>query len=96
MSPGLLISLAIAAILIAVGILLAVMVWKKKKEGKLEEPDHRAFFVTGAIFFPVGIVSMVIVFTLDIPFFIGMPLFAVGLIFLITGLANRDKWKMNR
>ena len=83
------------AILIVVGILLVLVVWKRKKEGKLEEPNYRAFFVMGVIWFPAGIVFMVISFLLDIPFVIGMPLFAMGLIYLIVGLANRDKWKKN-
>ena len=95
MSELLLISVAILAILILVGILLTLVVWKKKKEGKLEEPDYRAFFVMGIIWVPAGIVSMFTSFLLDIPFVIGMPLFAMGLIYLIVGLANRNRWKKN-
>jgi hypothetical protein len=83
------------AILIVVGILLVLVVWKRKKAGKLEEPNYRAFFVMGIIWFPAGIVFMFISFLLDIPFVIGMPLFVMGLIYVIVGLANRDKWKKN-
>ncbi len=100
MSEMLLISGAILAILIVVGILLILVVWKRKKEGKIEEPDYRAFFAMGVIWVPTGIVLMFISFLLDVfpfplSFVAGMPLFAMGLIYLIVGLANRDKWRKN-
>ena len=95
MSEWLLISGAIVAILIVVGILLTLVVWRKRKEGRLEEPNYRAFFIMGIAMFPAGIVFMLIYFLLDIPFVTGMPLLAMGLIYLIIGLANRDKWKKN-
>ena len=95
-----LIFVATLAILVVVGILLIVVVWKRNKEGRLEEPNYRAFFVMGIIWVPTGIVSMFISFLLDIfpfplSFVSGMPLFVMGLIYLIVGLANRDKWKKN-
>ena len=96
MSEWLPISGAIVAILIVVGTLMTLMVWKRKKEGKLEEPDYRAFYVMGIIWVPAGIVFMLAYFLLDIPFVIGIPLFAMGLTYLIIGLANRDKWKKKR
>jgi len=84
------------AILIVLGILLTLVAWKKRKEGQLEEPNYRAFFVMGIVWVPAGTVFMFTSFLLDIPFVIGMPLFAVGLIYLIVGLANRDKWKKKK
>ena len=86
-------SVAIAGILVGVGILLALVVWKKGKEGRVEEPNYRAFFVMGITWLPTGIVLMTIFFLADLPFVAGMPLFAMGLIYLIVGLANRDKWE---
>ncbi len=44
MSEWPLISAAIAAILIVVGILVAFVAWRRRKEGRLAEPDYRAFF----------------------------------------------------
>jgi hypothetical protein len=84
---------AIVAGLLVVGILLALVLWKRRKEGKVEEPDYRAFFVMGLTWFPAGVVLMIVYFVSDIPFVIGMPLFAMGLVYLAIGLANRDKWK---
>ena len=96
MSEWPLISAAIAAILIVVGILVAFVAWRRRKEGKLAEPDYRAFFVMGVVLVPVGMVFMLIFLLSDIPFVIGMPPLAMGLVYLATGLANRDKWKTNR
>ena len=87
---------ATLAILIALGVFVALIAWKKKKEGEFIEPNYRAFFVMGIAWVPVGIVSMIVFFALDMPFIIGMPLLAMGIIYLTIGLANRDKWKKNR
>jgi len=97
MSEWALISAAIAAILIVVGILVLVafVAWRRRKEGTLAEPNYRAFFVMGIVFIPVGIAFMFIFLLSDIPFVIGMPLLAMGLVYLAIGLANRDKWKTN-
>jgi len=38
---------ATLAILIALGVLVALIAWKKKNEGKFVEPNYHAFFVMG-------------------------------------------------
>jgi uncharacterized membrane protein YfcA len=93
MSGWPLISAAIAAILVVVGILVAFVAWRGRKAGKLAEPDYRAFFVMGIVLVPVGVVFMFVFLLSDLPFVIGMPLLAMGLVYLAIGLANRDKWK---
>jgi len=95
MSEWPLISAAIAATLV-VGILVGFVAWRRRKEGKLAEPDYRAFFVMGIVWVPVGIVFMFILSLSDIPFVTGVPLWIMGLVYLTIGLANRDKWKTNR
>jgi peptidoglycan biosynthesis protein MviN/MurJ (putative lipid II flippase) len=83
----------IIAIVIAAGIIMALMVWKKKREGKAEEANYRTFFVVGTIVVCASIVLMAISFILQIFFVIVTPVLALGLIYLMIGLANRDKWK---
>ena len=61
-------------------ILLAVFAIVKNK-GKTTEPDYRVFFILGITWLPLGIAT-------DNPAFLGM-----GAVFMIVGLANRDKWK---
>ncbi|UCG35976.1 MAG: hypothetical protein JSV64_04915 [Candidatus Bathyarchaeota archaeon] len=81
-------------ILVALGILLALVLWRKRKAGIAKEANYRALFVMGLVFFPVGLVWMIISFLIDTSLFpTGLPLFSLGLIYLSIGLANRDKWK---
>ena len=87
------IALVILAIAVGVGIIAASMVRKKKLEGKLAETNYRTFFILGIIWVPFSIVLMVVSFIFQIPFYIHLPLFALGIIYSIIGLVNRDKWK---
>jgi hypothetical protein len=86
---------AIVVVLVLAGVVLAWMLWKKKKEGSFGETNYRAFFIMGLSFTPAGAAMSVIYFLNDIPFVIGLPLFALGVIYLSIGLANRDKWQKN-
>jgi len=81
---------------ILVTLLMIVFLRKSKKEVKKGETDYRAFFVIGAAFLPTGIVMMLAYFLTELPFEIGLPLIALGLIYLIIGLVNRDKWKKTK
>ncbi len=90
MSEVPLITLAIIAILVLVGIILVAVVWKRRKQG---EPDYRARFTMGIAWLSAGIVIMVISLLLDITFVVGLPLSIMGVVYLIIGLSNRDKWK---
>ena len=92
MTGVLAVSIAIAAILVMVGVVALFIIWKRRREGKPAEPNYRAFFMMGTVWFPVGLASMIIFFLLDVSFVVGLPLFAMGIIYLSIGLANRDKW----
>jgi uncharacterized membrane protein len=80
-------------IAIVVTLVLVVVLRKRKRERKTGETDYRAFFIMGVAFLPTGFAMMMVYFLAEIPFEIGLPLFALGLICLIVGLVNRDKWK---
>lgn len=86
------IAFIILGIAVATGILAALMVRKRKKAGK-PQVDYRTFFLLGTIWVPFSIIFMIVTFILQIPFYIGFPIFAVGLTYLIIGLKNRDKWQ---
>ncbi|MFC1991837.1 hypothetical protein ACFLVC_03850 [Chloroflexota bacterium] len=74
----------ILAVVIAAGIIMALMVWQKKA-------DYRVFFKLGIIVVVASIALMIISFILQIIFFIGIPILIVGLIYLIIGLVNKTK-----
>jgi drug/metabolite transporter (DMT)-like permease len=89
-------SLPVTVLLLLIGIvvtlLMVLVLRKRKRERKAGETDYRAFFIMGVAFLPTGLAMMIVYFFAEIPFEIGLPLFALGLIYLIIGLANRDKW----
>lgn len=89
-------SLPVTILLLLIGIMIALLMVlvlrKRKREQKAGETDYRAFFIMGVAFLPTGLAMMIVYFSAEIPFEIGLPLFALGLICLIIGLANRDKW----
>jgi prepilin signal peptidase PulO-like enzyme (type II secretory pathway) len=75
------IMISILIALVLFGVLAAALVLTRKKKHK---PDYYAFFIMGLIWAPAGIA-------------IGnMALSAMGFIFMIIGLVNKDKWKKNR
>jgi uncharacterized membrane protein len=80
---------------IVVTLLLVAVLRKRKREGKAGETDYKAFFIMGVVFLPTGFAMMMVYFLAELPFEIGLPLFALGLVYLLIGLANRDKWKKN-
>lgn len=83
--------LLVVAILVT--LLLVVVLRKRKKAGKAGETDYKAFFIMGLAFLPTGLAMMLVYFFTELPFEVGLPLFALGLIYLIVGLVNRDKWR---
>ena len=93
-------SLSITILLLLVGIvitlLMVLVLRKRKRDRKAGETDYRAFFIMGVAFLPTGLAMMMVYFFAEIPFEIGLPLFALGLIYLIIGLVNRDKWHKNQ
>ena len=78
---------------IVITLLLVVVLRKRKRKRKAGETDYRAFFIMGVVFLPTGFAMMIVYVLEELPFEIGLPLFALGLIYLIIGLVNRDKWK---
>ncbi len=88
------IALIILAIAVVTGILAVLLARKRKKEGK-PQLNYRTFFILGVTWVPFSIVLMVVSFIFQIPFYIGFPFFILGLVYLIIGLRNRDKWKKN-
>ena len=92
MTGTLAVSIAIAFILVLSGVAALVLIWRRRRDGKPSEPNYRALFMMGTVWFPVGLASMIIFLFLDVSFVVGLPLLAMGVIYLSIGLANRDKW----
>ena len=91
MSEWILIFVLIPAVLIVIGLLLTIVVYKKKKGGKLGEPNYQVFFNVGIIWIPVGFVFMITINPV-----MGIAFMALGTSYMAIGLANRDKWEKKR
>ena len=88
MSEWILISALIVAALVVIGLILALVVFKKKKEGKIGEPNYKVFFIIGMAWIPIGSVFMI---TINIV--MGIAFMGLGISYLVIGLANHDKWE---
>jgi len=86
MSEWILISALIVATLVIIVLILTLVVFKKKKEGKMREPNYQVFFILGIAWIPIGIVFMV-----TINLVIGIAFMGMGVSYMVIGLANRDK-----
>jgi hypothetical protein len=86
MSEWLVISALIVAVLVIIGLILTLVIFKKKKEGKMGEPNYQAFFVLGISFLVLGIILASSIS----PGFYGFV--GLGIVYMAIGLANRDKW----
>ncbi|MBN2421840.1 hypothetical protein JXB41_01320 [Candidatus Woesearchaeota archaeon] len=68
---------------IAVLLVLLLVVFLAVKRGKKHRPDYYAFFIMGICWLPLGIPLN------------NYALSVMGLVFMIIGLVNKDKWKTN-
>ena len=85
--------IAIVAVLIVSGILVAWMAWKRKKEGKQDETNYRVFFIMGMFMTPIGLIGMIVSLFRDYSLFTPLPIFTIGIVYLVIGLTNKGKWK---
>ncbi|MFC2002495.1 hypothetical protein ACFLV4_00905 [Chloroflexota bacterium] len=85
----------IRAVIIIVAVILAIIIWKGKKEGRYQEYYLR-FFVIGTTAFAMGIILLIVSFITDLFWDYGLFLTAAGAISLIIGLVIRNTWEKNR
>lgn len=79
--------ISILILLLIIGIISIILFWKNKKNIKKIENDYQTFYILGICFLPMGIILSA---TISIGF---IGIVALGLIYLMIGLANIDKWK---
>lgn len=72
----------ILALMAILAILLTLFIMKPSSKNKELKriPNYKALFTIGVIWLPIGVASK------------NPGLWGMGLVFLIAGLANRDKW----
>jgi hypothetical protein len=80
----------IRAVLIVVGIIVAIMVGKRKKR------YYFGIIVIGITALILGGFLLIVSFITDLSLFYALYLIAVGAIAIIIGLVVRNKWEKNR
>ena len=80
----------IRAVLIVVGIIVAIMVGKRKKR------YYFGIIVIGITALILGGFLLIVSFITDLSLFYALYLIAVGAIAIIIGLVIRNKWEKNR
>jgi len=88
MSEILILSGIILGIVVLIGLITVFLVWKRNKGEIQQEPDYRVFFILGLCFTPMGLIFIT---TLNNPGLLGLT--GMGIVYLVIGLANKDKWK---
>ncbi len=85
----------VRAVIVVVGIMLAIMIWKGKREGRYQRLSLR-FSVIGITAFIMGVTLLIVSSMTDLSFFYGLYLTVVGAISFIIGLVIRNIWEKNR
>ena len=80
----------IRAVLIVVGIVLAIVVWKGKKGYSFR------FLTIGITVLILGVILLIVSFTTNLSSFYGLYLTTAGAVGTIIGLVIRNKWEKNR
>ncbi len=88
MSENVFLILGFIVFAILLGFIVYLIIQKRKNSGGQQQINFKIFFILGACFLPAGIA---ISLSSDNNSF--SVLSVLGLIYLVIGLANRDKWE---
>ena len=80
------------ALVIVPGIVLLLQARKRMREGNPVKTNYRTLYNFGKYIVLFGILITIVFFVFQIPFYAGLPLLALGLLYLAIGRANRKKW----
>ena len=86
----------VRAVLIVVGIIMVIIISKRKKEGIYQGQYYIGIIVIGITSFILGIILGIISLITDLSLFYGSYLTAVGVIAIMVGLVARNIWNKNR
>ncbi len=86
----------IRAVIIIVGIVVVIMVLKRKKQGIYQGQYYIGIIVIGITSLILGVILLIVSFITDLSLFYALYLIAVGAIAIIIGLVTRNIWKKNR
>jgi len=77
------------ALVIVPGIVLLLQASKRKRERNPVKTNYRILYNFGKYIVPFSILVTIVFFILQIPFYAGLPILALGLLYLAIGWVNR-------
>ena len=83
----------IRGVLIAVGIIMAIIVVKRKKKGIYQGQYYIGIFAIGITAFTIGIITLIVSLITNLVFDYSLFLIVVGVIVFLIGLVARKIWK---
>ena len=86
----------VRAVLIVVGIIMVIIISKRKKEGIYQGQYYIGIFAVGITAFILGVILVIVSFITDLSLFYGSYLTAIGVIAIIVSWVARKIWKKNR
>lgn len=89
------VAVIIGALIIAGAVVVGILIVRSRIRGTAGQINYKVIYRIGVMFTPLGIVIMI--FSILLYGFegitIGLPIFVMGVIYLLVGLLNADKWK---
>ena len=85
----------VRAVLIVVGIIMVIIVSKRKREGIYQGQYYIGIFVIGITAFTMGVILLIVSSITNLLFDYSLVLIVAGVIALPIGLVARKIWKKN-
>ena len=86
------ISIAVGVLAVMVGIVAVLLVRRQPKDGRPSQTNYRVFFIMGLVMLGLGVVNGALYFVMQIPFYVGLPLVVMGVVYTALGAAHRSSW----
>ena len=83
----------VRAVLIIVGITMAIIISKRKREGIYQGQYYIGILAVGITAFVLGIILGIVYLMTDLSIFYGLYLTIVGVVAIIAGLVARNIWR---
>jgi len=83
----------VRAVLIALGIVLVIMLVKRRREGRFWEQYYFSFFAIGITAFILGGILLIAASLTDLSYFYGFYITTAGTISLVIGWVIRNIWE---
>jgi len=83
----------ILLLVLVLGVIIVLIERKRISRGILVSSNYLKICIAGITIVILSVGAMVAFYILKIPFYIGLPLFGMGIVYLSAGLVYRHEWK---